>query len=285
METIFIDNLENPDLLPYRTLRRPELHWKQGIFIAEGEKVVIRLLNSSLRIHSLLLSIDWYHSLFPEFNSQNPPTSNQYSTRLEQSKIFIAEKKILETIVGYRLHQGIMALASVPSEPALEDAMKQIREDSIIVAIDGLVNAENVGVIVRNCAAFGADLILAGETASSPYLRRAVRNSMGAVFQLPVIHTDNLRTALQTLRRQHNIRIVAACLQKDISLFNKELPGEICIVFGNEDHGISEKVLEVCDEKIAIPMMKETDSLNVGSASAVFLYEARKQRTLLRTGS
>jgi tRNA G18 (ribose-2'-O)-methylase SpoU len=283
MEVIHITNLENSELEPYLTLRRPEEHWKRGIFIAEGEKVVIRLLKSSIIINSLLLTPEWYNSLLSDSWKEISFSENQFASRLSDAKIYLAEKEIMEKIVGFQLHQGIMALASVPPEPAIEDVLKTMQQDAIIVALDGLVNAENVGVIVRNCAAFGAELIIVGEKSSSPYLRRAVRNSMGALFQIPVIHTDNLQNTLRILSKQHSIRIIAAYLQEKASLFNRELPGTICIVFGNEDKGISKNVLEVCDEKIAIPMMKETDSLNVASASAVFLYEARKQRTLLKS--
>jgi len=284
MEIIKINNLEGPDLQPYRTLRRPEEHWKKGIFIAEGEKVVVRLLDSELKIHSLLLTEEWLDTLFPWMNSPTNDTVNPYLNRLYESMVYVADKGNLETIVGYRLHQGIMALASVPIEPSLQQILGHMSPSSIIVALDGLVNAENVGVIVRNCAAFGVELIIVGETSSSPYLRRAVRNSMGAVFQLPVIHTDNLCSTIEILRKEYNIRIIAAYPQENTSLFRKELRDTICIVFGNEHSGISREVLEVCDEKISIPMMKETDSLNVASASAVFLYEARKQRDALSAG-
>jgi tRNA G18 (ribose-2'-O)-methylase SpoU len=280
MKIIEVNNIKSPDLEPYRTLRRPEEHWKKGVFVAEGEKVVLKLLSSELKVHSLLLTQKWLYKLFPGIKSDESDAGNKYIDRLNDSTVYVAKKDILETIVGYRLHQGVMALASVPREPSLEQIIGQIPPSSIIVALDGLVNAENVGVIVRNCAAFGVELIITGETSSSPYLRRAVRNSMGAVFQLPVIHTDNLHTTLQILRKEYNYRIIAADPQENTSLFRKELRNAICIVFGNEDQGISEKVLEVCDEKISIPMMNKTDSLNVASASAVFLYEARKQREI-----
>ena len=284
MKVIHIDNLESQDLLPYLTLRRPEQHRKQGIFIAEGEKVVLRLLKSQLKIISLLITPEWHKILFSGTVSLGKSTDTRTYRSLDNVKIFIADKTLMERIVGFQLHQGIMALAYVPEEPILDDVLKKLKSDSIIVALDGLVNAENVGVIIRNSAAFGADLILTGETSSSPYLRRAVRNSMGAVFQIPILHTADLRGTLQAMRDKYGIRIIAAYLHEDNSLFTKDLPGTICIVFGNENKGISDKILEECDEKIAIPMMNQTDSLNVASASAVFLYEARKQRALSKSG-
>lgn len=272
---IYINNFDNPDLRPYLTLRRPEEQRKKGIFIAEGVKVVIRLLNSHLKIHTMLITQEWFDLLIKKDKGISPPN---YNNRLNDCKIFIASKEMMEKIVGYRLHQGIMAVASIPEEPKLEEFMSGIKSESIIVALDNLVNSENVGVIVRNCAAFGVDLILAGETSSSPYLRRAVRNSMGAIFQMPVIHSENLIDSLSLMKNKYHIRIIATDPHDNSSIFNKDLRGNICIVFGNEDSGVSEKILNICDERISIPMMKNTDSLNVASASSVFLYEARKQR-------
>lgn len=244
-------------------------HIKAGIFVAEGEKVVRRLFDSNLPVVSVLLTQQWFEKLF---NTQ-PTNLNDSST------VFIAEKKLLETIVGYNLHQGIMAVGRVPAHPSLEETLKSIRSPHLLVGFDGLVNAENVGVVVRNCVAFGADAVIVGETSSSPYLRRAVRNSMGTVFNVPIIHVTNLVNTLSDLYNNYGTRTIAAHPYGQSAIFNCSLTGNVCIVFGNEGEGISPAVLEVCNEHAAIPMMNETDSLNVASASAVFLFEARKQRT------
>ena len=176
----FIQSLDVRGLEPYRTLRRPLEHIQKGIFVAEGEKVVRRLLDSPLKVVSLLLTPEWLDRY---------ETSGKLSGTHD---IFIAPKELLETIVGYNLHQGIMAVGKVPPDPTLERVIASHDGRKLFAAIDGLVNAENVGVVVRNCAAFGVDAVIAGETSSSPYLRRAVRNSMGTVFTLPILHVGNL---------------------------------------------------------------------------------------------
>lgn len=264
-----ISSLDLPELEPYRTLRRPLDHQKAGIFVAEGEKVVRRLLASSLTINSFLLTPQWLTALDSElhlrFKEAVPP-------------IYVAEQELLESIVGHNLHQGIMAIARIPAHRTLPEALNEVHTPHLLLALDGLVNSENVGVAVRNSAAFGVDAIVVGETSSSPYLRRAVRNSMGAVFQIPIVHVDNLKESLQTLAEKYKTRIIAAHPRGRKSIQEADFLGNICIVFGNEGEGISEEVLSVCDQTIGIPMLNETDSLNVSSASAVFLYEARKQR-------
>ena len=261
-----IQSFSLPELQPYRTLRRSVEHRKKGIFVAEGEKVVRRLLASDLTIISMLLTPEWYEQLSSEneMTARHPPA------------VFIAEKELLNTIVGYNLHQGIMAIAKVPAHRTLDEVIAALHTDHFLVALDGLVNAENVGAVVRNCAAFGVDALIVGETSSSPYLRRAVRNSMGTVFHLPVIHVSNLAESLTTLRHTYGTRIIGAHPHDQSTIHNCDFCGNVCIVFGNEGEGISRRILDVYTELIAIPMMNGTDSINVASASALFLYEASK---------
>jgi tRNA G18 (ribose-2'-O)-methylase SpoU len=262
-----VTSLELPELQPYRTLRRPQEHLAQGIFVAEGEKVVHRFLGSGLAPVSLLMTPEWFEQLFPEGAGSLPCDA------------FVAAKKTLEKIVGFRMHQGIMAVGRLPTRITLDDLAQSAPLPKLLVALDGLVSAENVGVIVRNCAAFGVHGVITGKNSASPYLRRAVRNSMGGVFHVPVVQAESLAALLQTLRTNHSVQIVAAHLSTPATLMSGQLERNTCLVFGNEDGGVSAEVLAVCDAVLRIPMENGTDSLNVASASAVFLYEVRRQRT------
>lgn len=263
-----VSRLDTPDLQPYRTLRRPHEHIKEGKFIAEGEKVVRRLLNSTIPVISMLLTPEWLTKL---------QMDDSFSSR-SMGGIFVAEKPLLESIVGFNLHQGIMAEGLMPEELPLRDLITSREAPRLFVALDGLVNSENVGMVVRNCAAFGVDGILIGETSSSPYLRRAVRNSMGTVFKLPVHHCKSLVETLGQLDREFGFTTIAAEPKESASLYTALLEGDICLVLGNEGAGISDTVLRACRNRIAIPMVHGIDSLNVASASAVCLYEVRRQR-------
>ena len=261
------DTLDRPDVAIYRTLRRPVDHLLQRIFVGEGWNVVSRLLKSSLRIRSLLVTPEWYERV-------------KTAPRLQDESVMIyrAPLALVEEIVGFNLHQGIMAVAEMPADPVLVDVLAAIGSTGLIVALDGLVSAENVGVVVRNCAGLGADLILAGETAGSPYLRRAVRNSMGTVFSMPVIHLPSLAACLTVLRNEHGYDILAADPLGSQTLYATDLTGKVCVVVGNEGKGLSPDVLPLCNLHVSIPMAKETDSLNVANATAVILSEALRQR-------
>ncbi len=249
-------------------MRRPIEHHAQGIFVAEGEKVVRRLLESDFGVVSVLLPEKWLKDYEPLLHARPEP----------DIPVFVTELRALEQLVGFPMFQGVLAVGKIPNRPILDQILSKKPHPSLLVAIDGLTSAENVGVIVRNCAAFHADGLIVGETSSSPFLRRAVRNSMGAIFHLPIFETPGL---VQTLRdlRSRGIRVVAAHPHVEgKTLPQSSFTQDCCIVLGSEGDGISAPVLAMCDEAVAIPMPDKIDSLNVNAAAAVFLYEINRQR-------
>jgi tRNA G18 (ribose-2'-O)-methylase SpoU len=263
-----IDSFNRPELQPYQTMRRQMAHREQGIFVAEGEKVVRRLLESKFGVVSALMPERWFAELQPLLKG-----------RPETVRVFIAEKPLLETLTGYSMYQGLLAVGQIPEPIPLEQILADSRRPHLLVAVDALANAENLGALVRNCTAFETQALIVGETSSSPFLRRAVRSSMGTVFTLPIVEIPNLVRCLNTLR-ERGIRCIAAHPHVDKrTLSDAELARDCCIIFGSEGHGISPDVLALCDDAVAIPMPPTVDSLNVGSAAAVFLYEARRQRS------
>jgi tRNA G18 (ribose-2'-O)-methylase SpoU len=263
-----IDSLEDPRLAPYRTLRRASDHEKDGIFVAEGEKVVARLMESDFQVFSVLITEEWLEIY-----------RNRLESRSCTIEVFVGEKILLSSIVGFHLHQGIMAVAAIPKPQELATIVNLSKSPRLFIGVDGMTNSENLGVVIRNCVAFGVQALIVGETSSNPYLRRAVRNSMGTIFKLPVVSTSNLTETIHDLRARFSITVVAAHPRSEQhSADSSCLSKDCCIVFGSEGYGISEKVLAECTQAVAIPMMSGVDSLNVASASAVFLYEVMRQR-------
>jgi len=263
----YVDSLDLPELAPYRTMRRHAAHIDQRIFVAEGDKVVRRLLESPLPVVSALMPEKWVHEFEPLLKA-----------RSEDFPIFIAPKDKLEELIGFTMYQGVLAVGRIPEPVPLETILMTGPQPRLLVALEALNNAENMGVIVRNCVAFGAHALIAGETCSSPYMRRSVRNSMGTLFKLPVVEPKSLLHTLGELRR-FGIRCVAAHGHaQGRTLAQYDFTGDCCIVLGSEGHGLSPAVLNACDEAISIPMANEVDSLNVGNANAVFLYEINRQR-------
>ena len=263
-----ITSFEDPRLLPYRNMRRQYDHVQQEIFVAEGEKIVRRLLESDIEIISLLFPQRWL--------AEYEPLLQQ---RREDIAVFIAEIPLLEKLTGFPMYQGVLGVARIPPPSTLDEIIARSRAPRFFLAMDGLSNSENVGVLVRNGVAFGAQAIIVAETCATPYLRRAVRNSMGTIFKIPYVQTPNLAETIQHLRSK-NIRCVAAHPHTDRkNIFETDFSSDCCVVLGAEGTGISEAVRNACDECVAIPMHNEVDSLNVGSAGAIFLYEVTRQRT------
>jgi tRNA G18 (ribose-2'-O)-methylase SpoU len=267
-----VRSFDVPELAPYRTMRRQVEHRQQRIFVAEGDKVVERLLESDLPVVSLLLPAEWLEKFRPLLERR----------AAEEIVAYTAEKEALEELTGFSMYQGVLGIGRVPESQTLAALIRRTASPRLFVAVDSLTSAENLGVVVRNCVGFGVQGLLVGETSSSPYLRRAVRSSMGAIFKLPVVELDNLADALGALRAA-GIRSVAAHPHTNRrTIFDVDLARDCCIVFGSEGFGISGAVIDACDEAVSIPMASEVDSLNVGSAAAAFLFEAMRQRRVKR---
>jgi len=261
-----VSSLDLPHLAPYRTLRRPEEHAEQGLFVAEGGSVVERLLVSPHAVVSLLLSPPWLERLRPLLEA-----------RPEEIDVYVAEPALLTTIVGFRLHQGVMAVGRIPAPRPLFDLLESARRSWLLLALDGVTNAENLGVIVRSCAAFEVTALLVGETAVTPWMRRSVRTSMGNIFQVPVQPLASLVASLGELR-QRGVRSYLASPRAPLAVDEVDLRGDCCLVIGHEGYGARAEVRSASDAEVRIPMAAGVDSLNVATSAALLLYEARRQR-------
>ena len=267
-----IEALDLPELQPYLTLKYQDDHLRQGIFVVEGDKTVRRLLATGIELVSLLVTAEWADTLRPELEA-----------RAEKIEVFVASKELLETIIGFKFFQGVIAVARVPRPWTWQEIVDKAPPPRLLVAVDGMSNPENLGVLMRNCQAFGVHGLLVGETSVFPYIRRAVRSSMGAVFHLPFARVSSLSRTLQQLNSR-GIRTIGAHPHTDAgSLYDFDLRQDCCIVFGHEGNGMSPEVLAACSHPVAIPMPPTVDSLNVSSSAAVFLFEVQRQRRALST--
>ena len=173
-----ISSLDLPELQPYRHHAASGGTRSQGIFVAEGEKSCAGC----------------WKAVSPSFRSccrKNGWTDFRplLEARPEPITVYLAEKTLLETLTGFSMFQGVLAVGKIPPPVSLDELLSTNRKPRLLVAVDGLTNAENLGALVRNCVAFGVQALLVGETCSSPFCAGLVRNSMGTVFQLPVIET------------------------------------------------------------------------------------------------
>ena len=264
-----VQSLDATELALYRTLRRVEEHERAGVLVAANNKVIARLLASRFTVVSALLTPAWLEKLEPQLRAR--PEENIH--------VYLAEPPLLETITGYKLHKGALAVAKIPPATDLETLLKNSPRPLLLAAVEGLASAENLGAVVRNCAAFGAHFLIVGETCGSPFQRRAVSGSMGTIFEQPVVPVANLVATLTALRAR-GVRCLAAHPRPGATkLAQAKLQGDCCLVFGAEGPGLTPAVLAACDDLVEIPMPSHMNSLNVAVATGVFLYEATRQRS------
>jgi tRNA G18 (ribose-2'-O)-methylase SpoU len=262
-----VQSLDAPELALYRTLKRPEEHERAGVLVATNAKVVRRLLASRFPVVSALLTPAWLAELEASLRA-----------RPEEIRVYVGERALLETITGYQLHQGALAVARIPSRPSFEQLLTLSARPLLLAAVEGIASAENLGSVVRSSAAFGVSFLIVGETCGSPFQRRAVSGSMGAIFEQPVVQVENLVATLNALRAK-GVRCLAAHPRPGArKLTAVDLRGDCCLVFGAEGPGLTDAALAACDETVEIPMPSHMNSLNVAAATAVFLYEATRQR-------
>ncbi|MCP3902181.1 MAG: RNA methyltransferase [Planctomycetes bacterium] len=262
-----ITTLDDPRLEPFRDVRDRDLRGRDGLFMAESELVLRRLLRTPERVDRVLLSPERHERLAPDLAALS-----------DDVPVFLADVGLMSQIAGFHVHRGVLATGRRPaaSELTLDAALGPLRGRprlTLLVA-EGLTNVDNMGALFRNAAAFAADGIVLDPTSCDPLYRKSVRVSMGHVFSVPWAVAPGWPAELDRLREQWNVKLVAAEVTVEARPAWDVAPAErVGYVFGSEGHGLSRAALERCDAVAEIPMAGEVPSLNVAVASAVFLYE------------
>ena len=275
---LHIDTLEDPRLDAYTRLTERELRSvlepEKGIFIAESAKVIERALNAGLEPVSFLLGERWLAQLEPLL-----------ATLPEEVPAFIAPMELMEELTGFTVTRGALAAFRRPplADPAvfLADLCTRAGERPVRVCVlEGIVDHTNVGAIFRSAAALNVDGILVSPTCCDPLYRRAVRVSMGTVFQVPWTRLggDARHWPADGLAALHDAGFTCAAMAltddsrslDDPSLAHIE---RLALFMGTEGTGLTAKTVAGADLAIRIPMAHGVDSLNVAAASAVAFWQ------------
>jgi tRNA G18 (ribose-2'-O)-methylase SpoU len=257
MPIVRIADLADRRLDPYRALKRSN-ETRQGLFVAEGEKLVRRLVASGLEIESLLISEDFLDALAPVL-----PT--------EATTLVIPEAEV-EGLVGFNFHRGILGCGRRPRPPALSDLC--VDAVTTLVVCPDVQDPENLGSIVRIAAALGAAGLILGPHSADPFSRRVQRVSMGNVYRLPIVPGADIVATLAELRAAHGVESWATVLADDAETFGtRRRPERLAVVLGGEGHGLTPEVTAACDRRVTIPMRSGVDSLNVAVATGIFMFE------------
>ena len=183
--------------------------------------------------------------------------------------VYIASQEVIDGIAGFHVHRGCLAIGERPSGRALPDGAR------LVVALEDLVDTDNLGAIVRNAVAFGASALVLSPRAADPFYRKAIRVSLGGIFSLPVIRVERWPGDLAALRTAHGFSMVGAVVAAGaLPLAALAPPAKTILLLGAEGPGLSAAAQAVCDHLVTIPMSPSAgaDSLNVATAGAIFLY-------------
>ena len=281
VQIIQIDCLEGPDLEIYSKLSEPELyHYREpdkGLFIAESPNVIDRALDAGYQPVSMLID--------------TKEITKNAANVLERIRIFpgktipvfTAPEDVLRKLTGFPLTRGCLCAMERRELPSIQETIK---DASRIAILEEVVNPTNVGAIFRSAAALGMDAVLLTHGCSDPLYRRAIRVSMGTVFQIPWTFLGNRREpgwpqpGLDLLHRL-GFKTAAMALKKEsVSISDPSLLREpkLAIVLGTEGEGLASETIADCDYTVMIPMYHGVDSLNVAAASAVAFWQLGKHR-------
>lgn len=269
---IEITDFHAPELDPYARLTqnqlRNRLEPEKGIFIAESPKVIDRALDAGYKPVSLLM----------ERKQITGPAAGILS-RCGDAPVYTADREMLAELTGFELTRGVLCAFHRPSPRPVEELCKNARR---VAVLEGIVDSTNVGAIFRSAAALNMDAVLINPSCCDPLCRRAVRVSMGTVFQVPwgqlgetpadwpekgmdILHSLGFKTAAMALS------------DRSVSIDDEQLAKEpkLAIVLGTEGDGLAAGTIASCDYTVKIPMSHGVDSLNVAAASAVAFWQLR----------
>lgn len=261
METIPIDSLDDPRLDVYRSLKQTNRTRYDSLFVVEGMTVTQRLIESDYRLHSILATPQRLDEIV--------------STVPSDATIYIVQKALASELVGFRFHLGVLATGyrrdTLVPEAVSDDG------PSLMLFGDGIIDQQNVGMLIRIGSAFGADAVLFGPGCADPFSRRVMRVSMGNGLFMPVHESSDAADTITRLKKA-GYRICGTVLSDEADeLSQTSFQSRSVVVFGNETHGISDSVLSRCDDKLTVSMLNGTDSVNVAIAAGIFGYAYRLQ--------
>ena len=269
-----ITDLSAPELDVYARLTQAQLRNRlepeKGIFIAESPKVIARALDAGYTPLSLLME-----------RKQITGPAADILTRCGDAPVYTADRETLASLTGFELTRGVLCAFRRPLPRSVEEVCRNARR---VAVLEGIVDSTNVGAIFRSAAALNMDAVLINPSCCDPLCRRAVRVSMGTVFQVPwgqlgetpadwpekgmdILHSLGFKTAAMALS------------DRSVSIDDEQLAKEpkLAIVLGTEGDGLAAGTIASCDYTVRIPMSHGVDSLNVAAASAVAFWQLGKQ--------
>ena len=257
-----ITSKDNETIKHIRKLKEKKYRDEYGEYIVEGIKLINEAIEEEANIKTIIVCD----------NCDKIEKINQSSMyEVAKHNCLYVDEKVFNTITDVQNPQGILAVIEKKNKE------KEINyKEDIIVVLDDIQDPGNIGTILRTLDSVGLSQVIVSKKSGDVYNSKVVRSTMGAIFRVKIIESENLIETLKTLKK-HKFKIVSTSLDTDKSMYEIEYKKTVIIV-GNEANGVSKEIQELADEKIKIPMLGKTESLNVSVATGVVLYEYVRQK-------
>ena len=266
MTTEWIDSIDDPRVSAYRNLKDRTLRG-ESIFVTEGRLLTRRLLQSSYEAESVFVS-ERFAAEFRRLVKDDVP-------------LYAAPERLLTEVVGFEFHLGVLGAGRRRASHSLDQLLcrKRLEDELSLVICPAVTKVENLGLIFRSASGLGGDGILLGRQCCDPFPRRSLRLSMGAVLWVPFARSGDLAADLRALKDRWQVELVATVLDDRAErLADFRWPPRTGLLFGNEYDGLQEHWLSACDRRVTIPMAPTADSLNLGVAAGIFMYDMMKRK-------
>lgn len=269
MNPIHIGDPTDKRLDPFRSLKgRTDRH--DDTFVGESEIVLERLFASQITIRAVLITparAERLHEMLAE---------NVASHASPDIQVFIAEQKVIDQVVGYPLHRGVISLAVRPPLPDL-DALLRAPTTRTVVVLEGVMDPDNVGSVFRHAAGFGVDAVVLHGHTGDPLYRKTIRTSMGWALNIPFTRTSPEETSLTKRLADAGFVSLALTPARDAEVLTEVLARtspdtRIAFLLGAEGPGLTEEVMQTSHHRVRIPLADGVDSLNIATSAAIALY-------------
>jgi tRNA G18 (ribose-2'-O)-methylase SpoU len=265
MQTIRIDDPDDPRVAVYRNVRERDLSGRQGRFVAEG-KVVLNVLFSARRFEaeSALVLENRLEGMIETF--RDAP---------EGLLVYVATSAVMDAIAGFHIHRGILAIGRKRQPETVDQMLALLPANTFVVVLVGISNHDNMGAIFRNAAAFGASAVILDDTSCDPLYRKAIRVSVGAALKVPFAIGGGAIELAATLER-YRFDQFALSPGGAIDIRNVERTDRMALYLGTEGEGLPDILISRL-KAVRISMAPGFDSLNVAAASAIALHRLRAE--------
>lgn len=260
---MLITSKDNESIKHIRKLKDKKYRDEFNEYIVEGVKLIREAIMENCNIKTIVVCDNC---------NQMDKIDQDLLYDIAKYNCIYVDEKVFSSITDVQKPQGILAVLEKKNKEGIDFS------EDIIIALDDVQDPGNIGTILRSIDSSGLKQIILSKRSADVYNPKVVRSTMGAIFRLNIVETDNIVSTLKNIKK-HKFQIVSSALDAEKLIYDIDYKKKV-IVIGNEANGISKEVMDLSDIKVKIPMIGKTESLNAAVASSIILYEYVRQKLI-----